>query len=225
MVNLFAHRGFWKTKELQNSTASLKAAHENEFYGVELDIWFCDGSLIVNHDEPQHCANFLNFSNYLKFGSDFKYWLDFKNLDLGNARKAFSAIKNKMEEAEIDLGEFYLAPLVTNYKIAQKLLKTAREVFGKNVQFSAFVEYEEEVNDLLRFITDEKISYLSISFELITPELLKKIPDVEIFAWTVNNLDKINELNDIGINNFITDSITPQIYESHGGSPWSQGAS
>jgi glycerophosphoryl diester phosphodiesterase len=215
MVRLFAHRGFWLSKDLQNSISSLNSAYQNNFKAIEFDVWFRREKLLLKHDSPKPKDKTAHFDDYLRFGNEFNYWIDFKNLNQTNAVKVFSLVKNYLEESAIDLDQIYIAPFKTDYKIAKKLLRAARKVFGDQVQFVAVCEKKEQIPALLKFLHDDKVFGLSIFHELIDEKLLKEIPEVEIFAWTVNDEKRIQELETLGVKNFATDKITPQIYESH----------
>jgi glycerophosphoryl diester phosphodiesterase len=214
MIKLFAHRGFWESADLQNSISSLKRAYENKFYGIEFDVWFYENQLVLKHDEPKSKKDLPSFAQYLEYDNDFTYWIDFKNLDLANVEKVFSMTKQDLISAKITPKKYYLAPFITDYEIAKNLVKAARKIFGTEVQFAAVVEHQSELEELIEFLKIEKISYLSISHKLINAELLKKLTNVEVFVWTVNDLERLEELKELGIKNFITDSITPQIYEN-----------
>ena len=64
---------------------------------------------------------------------------------------------------------------------------------------------------------EENIKFLSISHELIDRNLLEKLNNTEFCVWTVNDKERIIYLEKLGIKNFITDKITPQIYEQSTG--------
>jgi hypothetical protein len=188
-------------------------------------LWFWEGELLLNHDEPSYNKNQVRLCDYLKYGNDFKYWLDFKNIDLKNVKSAFIEAKNNIKKAGIDMKQIYIAPFVTNYDLSRDFFQIAKEVFGKEIQFAGVVEKKENLADLLKFIDEEKISYLSIFHELINEDLIKKLAKVELFVWTVNDINKMKKLEALGIKNFITDIITPQIYEKHATTSRPQSAS
>lgn len=52
MIGILAHRGYWLTKDEQNSIAAIERAFENGF-GVETDVRDCDGELMISHDMPR----------------------------------------------------------------------------------------------------------------------------------------------------------------------------
>ncbi len=51
MINIICHRGFWLSKEEQNTLVAFKRAFDAGL-GVELDVRDCVGSLVVSHDPP-----------------------------------------------------------------------------------------------------------------------------------------------------------------------------
>lgn len=52
MVNIIAHRGWWKTPEEQNTLVAFARAFDAGI-GVELDVRDCGGMLVVSHDPPK----------------------------------------------------------------------------------------------------------------------------------------------------------------------------
>jgi len=214
MINLFAHRGFWSDNySKQNSIASLKAAHKNKFSGIEFDVWFFEENLVLKHDQPEPQKLLPKFGDYFVFENDFKYWIDFKNLDKANASKVFALVKKELEHLKIDFKNIYIAPFITNYELAQNIYDIAKEIFAEKLNFAAVVENEKEIENLLKFLRKNNIKFLSIFYKLIDENLLEKLSDIELFAWTVNDLEQLDILEKKGIKNFITDKITPQIYD------------
>jgi glycerophosphoryl diester phosphodiesterase len=218
MVRLFSHRGFTSEVFLQNSIKSLKNAHEFGFRAIEFDIWFLNQKLILKHDAPQknELETLPDFSDYLIFKNDFIYWLDFKNLDEKNVADALKLVKKKLDKAGVNLDQSYFAPFITDYKIAEKILAEIRKIFGEKVRFIAVceeLENEIAIKNLRNFLTKNNIKFLSIFHKLIDEKFLKLFPDIEIFAWTVNDVKRLQELERLGVANFATDKITPETYE------------
>ncbi len=214
-MRLFAHRGFAKEKILQNTISSLNQAHKKRFKGIEFDIWFLEGELFLKHDRPKksELKTLPKFRDYLSFRNDFYYWLDFKNLDEANVEEVLKIVKTEINQSSIKLDQIYFAPFITNYKLAEKIIAKIRKVFGKKVQLVAVCEELEnflQVKDLRHFITKNEVKFLSIYHQLIDNTFVKIFPDVEIFAWTVNDLKRLRELELIGVKNFATDKILPQ---------------
>lgn len=220
MVKLFAHRGFALTKNQQNTITSLENAVAANFDAIEFDIWFCQKKLVLKHDKPQdyEIKDLALFHQYLSYGNKFKYWLDFKNLDEKNAVAALKLVKEKIDLAQINLDNIYFAPFITNYDEAEKIFYIIREIFNTNVNLVAVCEElknQDEVISLRNFLTKNNIKYLSIFHKLLDQEFVKNFLDIEFFAWTVNDLTRIFELEKLGVKNFATDNITPKIYEQN----------
>jgi glycerophosphoryl diester phosphodiesterase len=72
------------------------------------------------------------------------------------------------------------------------------------------IENEQDEKNLRDFLTENKIKFLSIFHKLINKNFLEKFSDIEIFAWTVNDLNRLQELEQLGVKNFATDSILPK---------------
>ena len=220
MTRLFAHRGFASKNIPQNSIASLKRAHEFGFRAVEFDVWFLQKKLILKHDHPtEKEINILpNFRDYFFFGNEFNYWIDFKNLDEKNSENLLKAVKKILDEAAINLDQIYLAPFVTDYKIAEKIFTKIRKIFGEKINLIAVCEELKTAADveiLRKFLTKNKIKFLSIFHKIIDQKFIKKFSDIEIFAWTVNDLERLKELENLGVRNFATDKIIPDLKNCH----------
>lgn len=214
MVKLFAHRGFVKGGISQNSIMSLNQARKSGFRAVEFDIWFLEGKLFLKHDHPKksELKNLPSLSDYFSFKNEFCYWLDFKNLDEKNVVVALKLVKKEIDEALLDIDKIYFAPFITDYKIAGKIFKEFRKIFGKKVQLVVVCEELKnfyQIKNLREFLTKNQVKFLSIFHELLDKTFVKIFPDIEIFAWTVNDLKRIKELEKIGIKNFATDKVIP----------------
>jgi glycerophosphoryl diester phosphodiesterase len=215
-VILFAHRGFGPT---QNSIVSLNQAYKNGFKAIEFDIWFLEKQLFLKHDRPKksELKTLTNLGDFFAFKNEFCYWLDFKNLDEENADDALKLVREKINEAAINLNQIYFAPFITNYEIAGKIFIKIRKIFGKGVKLIAVCEElksPEDVRILRDFLTKNEVKFLSIFHQLIDKTFVKIFSDIEIFAWTVNDLKGLKELENLGIKNFATDKITQKRYDS-----------
>ncbi|OFW80049.1 MAG: hypothetical protein A2887_00315 [Alphaproteobacteria bacterium RIFCSPLOWO2_01_FULL_40_26] len=208
MIRLFAHRGFCPHKNIaEHSVASLKKAYKHGFRAVEFDIWVLKRNLVLAHDQPRAGESLTSLSDFLLFGNEMDYWLDFKNLTEENAKEVMIMVKKDFDKAFIDLKKIYFAPFITDYKIAEKFFAIIIEVFGDDAQL--VVVCDKDINAL-----PKNIKFLSIFHDLIDENFMKKFPDTEIFAWTVNDLNRMRELEILGVKNFTTDKITPRIYDN-----------
>lgn len=235
IINLFAHRGLVlkdkdnkKNVASENSISSLHQAYSFGFRNIEFDIWYCGNSdkLILKHNQPtkQELDAYVNSSNsfkkadlpqfidYLEFGNKLVYWCDFKNIDKSNINNALALIKDDIIRKNINFSNFYFAPFITEYKLASEICQYFRKTLGEKINFVAVCENLETYSakeSLKNFLTDQSIKFLSINHKLINHELLDFLPEVEFFAWTVNDKDRIIELSKMGVKNFATDKILP----------------
>lgn len=219
MIRLFAHRGFTAQLHPQNSVASLKEAVAHNFKAIEFDLWFLSRRLLLKHDHPQEREIEIlpELSDYLTYKNDLDYWFDFKNLDEENCVKALMLAKSEIEDKEINLDHIYFAPFITDYVLAEKIFLRIRNVFGQKAKIIAVcseLKNEDEAKKLRVFLDKNNVKCLSIFHELLGKNSLAILAGIEIFAWTVNDLKRLQELEILGVTNFATDNITPQIYEA-----------
>lgn len=212
MTKIFAHRGFVGDNIPQNSIASLKNAYLNNFDGVEFDIWFFNGELILKHDQPifTELNSLPRFCNYFLYQNKIEYWMDFKNLDESNVDEVLKLLKKDLEN--IDLDKVYFAPFITDYKIAGKIFEKIRNVFGDKTKVMAVcerLENQDKINNLRKFLSDNWVSHLSILHKLIDKKFMELFADVKIFAWTVNDVKEFERLENIGVGNFASDKLNP----------------
>ena len=214
MIKIFAHRGFATKQAPENSIASLEEAHKRKFIGIEFDVWFINDSLLINHDLPQKNAikNLPQLQDYLIFKNDFEYWIDFKNLDKSNIEKAAKLIAKEINAAQIDDKKIFLAPFITDLNQAIPIYNSLRSNL-KDPQIMAVCENlaPQDASSYHRNLQKNNIKFLSIHHEIIDESFIKIFSDITLFAWTVNDLTQLKKLNQIGVKNFTSDIITPQI--------------
>ncbi len=219
MARLFAHRGFCAELHPQNSVASFKEAVAQGFGAIEFDLWFLSQKLVLKHDEPHQdeIPNLAVLSDFLTHKNELFYWLDFKNFDEKNCVRALMRAKAEIENAQVKIEQIYFAPYVTNRELAAKFFAQIRSVFGVKAQIIAVCDQFndcETVVDLKKFLDQNNVKSLSIYHQLLDQESLSVLRGIEIFAWTVNDVKRLLELEALGVQNFATDKITPQIYET-----------
>jgi glycerophosphoryl diester phosphodiesterase len=201
----FAHRGLVTKKSFENSITSLEAAFNAGFEGVEFDLWFVDGQILIKHDQPKNDENLPNLRQYFRFGDSLNYWLDFKNLDQKNAKAAFEIVLRDAIEAEIDFNKIFLIPFETDYQKAEYFCDEARKVFGQKAQFGLVIEEKSQIENLQKVCFEKKIKHLSVFHQLIDDEFVEKFSAQRIFAWTVNDQERIDQLTRLEVKDFATD--------------------
>ena len=218
MVKLFAHRGFVTPTHPENSIASLNEAVSQGFKAIEFDLCFAAQKLVLKHDEPSESeAKILpDLGKYLAYKNQMSYWLDFKNLTEENCLPALLEAKREIEFFGVKLDQIYFAPYVLEKKTAQKIFTCIKNIFGPKAKIVAVCESlknQQETKNLRAFLDKNNVKYLSIFHQLLNANSMKIFAGIEILAWTVNDLTKLKELEALGVKNFATDTITPQIYK------------
>ena len=217
MVKIFAHRGFADKKDQQNTMSAIDNAYKTGFDGVEIDIHYLNDSLLMTHDpvpEEQE-KNLDNFDQFLKYQNKMLYWLDFKNLqDLDNTdlEQALMKVKLDIQNNNCNLDNFYFAPYITDYKVAQRIFNKINEVFDHRARLVFVVDdiKKDQYQELSQFLRKMRIGNISIKHDLINEDFISIFHDKNLFAWTVNEIAIANELViKYKIANFTTDNILP----------------
>lgn len=147
-----------------------------------------------------------------------QYWLDFKNLNEENADLALKLTKKAIEENSISQSQIYFVPFITNYQLAENIFKKIRDIFGEEVNIVAVCEKLEnakEIEKLYEFLAKNNVKFLSILHIFLNENFIKKISNIGIFAWTIDDLARLKKLEDLGIRNFCTNKITKETYEKY----------
>ncbi|MBU6140906.1 MAG: glycerophosphodiester phosphodiesterase [Proteobacteria bacterium] len=201
---IFAHRGLVTKNSPENSIASLHAAYKSGFRAIEFDLWFVNEEILIKHDQPSN-ETLPNLGDYFYFGEEMTYWLDFKNMNEVNAKKIFELVLVEIKKAKIGLDKIFLVPFELNYELTKYFQMLARDVFGDSVQFAAVCEEEKNILLLEEFCAQERVGFLSVFHGLINANFVAKFSRQKIFAWTVNDLKRVAELEKLGVKNFATD--------------------
>ncbi len=212
MIKIFAHRGFVTKQAAENSLASLHKAHQQNFSGIEFDVWFVDDSLVINHDMPEKNKALPQLHEYFIFKNDFEYWIDFKNLNEANAIVAIKILAKEIEAAQIDMKKVFFAPFITDLNKAIPVYNALRNSF-KDAQIMAVCKNLAPENFIIyhKDLQKNHIKFLSIRHQIIDKNFTKIFSDITLFAWTVNDLARVRDLHKIGVKNFTSDIITPQM--------------
>lgn len=213
MTKIFAHRGFVTAQSPENSIASLHEARKENYSGVEFDVWSIGNSLVVNHDLPEKNIKKLpEFAQYLEFKNEIEYWIDFKNLDEDNVAAAVEVVAQEITRAKIENHKVYFAPFIEDLAKAIPIYQAIRHRI-KDAQIMAvcaelspqnFASYHKELQK-------NHIKFLSIQHEIIDEKFAQIFADINLFAWTVNDMARLQALQKLGVKNFTSDIITPKM--------------
>jgi glycerophosphoryl diester phosphodiesterase len=215
---LFAHRAYHKNKIAENSIKALDAAYQNNFTAIEFDLQFYQNQIFIHHDEisSNQNKNYPTLRDFFKYQNHFFYWLDFKNIDRNNCQKIAEIVKKETEIAKINLAKIYFAPFVTDLENSIEIYHLMQEKFSEKINFISVCEKISDSSQLEQIaakLNQAKIKNLSINHQILNAENIKILAEIELFAWTVNKIERLKELEKIGVRNFATDIITPEIYQ------------
>ena len=201
---IFAHRGLVTKNSPENSIASLEAAYQAGFRSIEFDLWLSEGKILIKHNKPE--GEILpTLCEYLRFGNEMTYWLDCKNLDGSNAKDTLELIFYEIQKAKIDLKKIFLA----TFALDNEVVTQARRIFGEDIKFISACREREKIADLERFCVENRVKFLSVFHEFIDADFIKKFSNQEIFAWTVNDVKRLQELAALGVKHFASDHLLP----------------
>jgi len=211
MIKIFSHRGFIQNNIKQNTIASLKNAVKNNFKAIEIDIWYLNSELYLNHDKPNlnNLKNLTKFRDIFVYKNKLNYWLDFKNLNESNVIEAINLVKKDLLENKIELKNIFFAPYITDYDLAEKISHQIHKIFNEKVNILAVCDESSQIKNVIDLLDLEVFDYVSMNYNLIDDNLLKNLSPKKIFAWTVNDEKIFHELILKGVEQIATDKILP----------------
>jgi len=157
-------------------------------------------------------ANLAQFKDYLVFQNEMEYWADFKNLNEDNIFKALEILQQDLSSAKINLNKILFAPFITNFNQALSIYNAILKIFP-DAQIMAVCEEldKKDFSKYCNLLKKNNIKFLSILHKIIDEDFVKIFSDIEIFAWTVNDLQRIKQLQELGISHFTSDTLTPKM--------------
>ena len=215
------HRGA-KGSEPENTLISFQKALDMQVDGIELDVHLCsDGEIIVIHDETvDRTTNGTGLVHALSFR-------ELKALSI-NEKHQVSTLR---EVFELVNQNCFINIELKTYETADKVVELIEEyVSEKNWNYSHFLISSFDWNALqqVRFLSDEiqlgvltetdldlalafakfiKAKSIHPHFHLLNKENVLKIQEkgIQVFPWTLNELEDISKIKGYNVNGIITD--------------------
>lgn len=178
-MQILSHRGFWKTKEEQNSATAFRRSFENGF-GVETDVRDFNKELFISHDVPDGSQMKLDefFEIYNSYKS--KPYLALNIKADGLQKKLFDAI-NKFDIKHYFVFDMSIPDLIGYLKQNFKCFTRQSEyedlpLYRKSqgVWMDCFESDWIEKDDVIRHLNNKK------KICIVSPELHKRDYDL---AW------------------------------------------
>lgn len=215
--HLIAHRGLWNIpNSTQNSLTAIKEAIAIGASGAEIDVHeTSDGILVINHDDTFNGLNIsqnsfqtlslFKLSNGERIPtlqealevvdkeSSFKLILEIKN---ANPQKVINEIKRQDKLRNVEIYSFY-EPICEEFINIEKNVRTS---------LVCWVVTENLFADLnSKGYSGVSVNYKSLETDPSLIQTANKY-NLSVDAWTVNDISKIQELVNLGINYIYTDN-------------------
>lgn len=212
-----AHRGL-SSKAIENTIDSFEMAAELPFFGIECDIHLTkDKEIIVHHDSSiKRLTNIdllikdATYEELLKIDFSFPTLKEYIDICKKGNKASIIEFKGLWEENNIDfvynkIKELNHLEKTIFISFYQENLINVRKL-DQNIKLQYLTgKYNE---DVLKMCVTYKID-LDLYYPTITKEMADEIlsNDLEINAFTVNDINEVNKLIDMGIKYITTDGI------------------
>ena len=163
----WSHRGFAQIENKENTLYAIDLAFQNDYKGVEIDLWFKNGQFYLSHDESYE-DTLPKLKDVFNIFPDAYFWLDLKNLSYSNYKEIANQLnqlnKNKKtylieSKNALPLGLIYQMEFPTSYwvtngnPIRQFIQKCWIVYFKYNgVSMSAKLYKEENIRNQYRHL-------------------------------------------------------------------------
>ncbi len=227
-MEITAHRGA-SVKYPENTMAAFRGAKEMGADWIELDVQQTkDKKIIVSHDTNLFRVTGvdkniidLNYDEISKLDAGSFFSKEFKGekiplleevLDFANKNHIRLNIELKPTGEEVDF-EKEVIDLINKYNFKDKCVITSQNYYVlenvKKIDPSVKTVYVMSI--AIGKITDLKdADHFSVEASNVTLDLIEKVHNEgkELYVWTVNTEESINEMIDMNVDNIITDNIT-----------------
>ena len=208
--DLWAHRGFLKNNNEENTMEAFRDAVENGADGIEMDVQFNEimNKFVVSHDIPYKApgGNLLFLEDVFKeFQRNTKYWIDFKNLRTGNKLPAFIRLEYLMKTYKT----FDITFVESNSGLALRYfsLNGINTIYGikydkKEFQFI----FENFYNKLL--ILNSRFKGIVVPSWDVSDELVEEYKNYSLFVFTINDEETLKKYEEYpNIKSVVTDRL------------------
>jgi glycerophosphoryl diester phosphodiesterase len=215
------HRGA-KGYEPENTLVSFEKAIQMGADGIELDVHLSsDGHLVVIHDETiDRTTNGKGIVNQMTLRELKSFCINDKHeiptlqevLDLVNKRCFINIELKNQDTAEkaVQLIEKYVSDKNwnhTHFIVSSFDWNALQQVRFLNENIRIGVLTETDLDLAISFARFMKAEALHPDFQLLTREYVSKIQEkgIQIFPWTVNEIEEIERMKSFHVNGIITD--------------------
>lgn len=99
----WSHRGYAQNEQEENTITAIALALQNNYKGVEIDLWFKNGQFYLSHDE-NFADTLPKLETIFRIFPDTYFWLDLKNLSYAN----YKEVANQLESLKKNKNSYFI---------------------------------------------------------------------------------------------------------------------
>ena len=197
---VWAHRGLRGPLAAPNTTAAMRAAADAGFPGVEMDLWWRDGALIVAHDANEQGHPFAQVVSGV--GPEQYLWLDFKQLSASVAHECSLTLLRELPAA-LRRRTFIESKSLEGLAILRAALPGTRSIYTTSSWH--WPRFSLGYASLLYEIERHRISILGIPARNLTPDVATALRGIGLFTWTTNDLREVAQQRALDVDVILSD--------------------
>jgi glycerophosphoryl diester phosphodiesterase len=199
---VWAHRGLRGPSAPANSAEAMRAAADAGFSGVEMDLRWRDGALIVAHDANEPGQPFAAVVAGVSPGQ--YVWLDFKQLSESVARESAPSLQRQLPVA-LRARTFVESASLPGLAVLRAALPGTRSIY--TTRRWQWTRFSLGYVGLLHDIEQHQISVLGFPAAELSPEVARALDGIGVFTWTTNDPNKLAQQRALGVDVILTDRL------------------
>jgi glycerophosphoryl diester phosphodiesterase len=201
---VWAHRGLRGPSAPPNSREAMRAAAAAGFPGVEMDLRWRDGALVVAHDEGEPGRPFSAVVSGVH--PDQYLWLDFKQLSASVARACAQSLRDQLPVA-LRTRTFVESSSLEGLAVLRAALPGTRAIY--TTRRWHWNRFSLGYLSLLHDIEQQEISILGLPAAALSPEVARALGGIGLFTWTTNDPQKLEQQQALEVDVILTDRLPP----------------
>jgi glycerophosphoryl diester phosphodiesterase len=199
---VWAHRGLRGPSAPPNSVQAMRAAADAGFSGVEMDLRWRDGALVVAHDPDEPGQPFATVVAGVSPGQ--YVWLDFKQLSESVARACAPSLQRQLPVA-LRRHTFIESSSLPGLAVLRAALPGTRSIY--TTRRWHWTRFSLGYVSLLFEIERHGISMLGFPARELSPEVATALAGIGLFTWTTNDPRKLAQQRALGVDVILTDRL------------------
>jgi glycerophosphoryl diester phosphodiesterase len=199
---VWAHRGLRGPSAPPNTREAMLAAADAGYLGVELDLRWRDGALVVAHDADELGQPFSAVVSGVSSGQ--YLWLDFKQLSASLARECAQALRRQLP-VSLRTRTFIESSSLQGLAVLRAALPGTRSIY--TTRRWHWPRFSLGYVSLLHDIEQHEISILGLPAATLSPEVARALDGIGLFTWTTNDAGKLKQQQALGVDVILTDRL------------------